>query len=103
MGSRMAGNLLKKGFALTVWNRTPGRAAELLAQGAREARSPRQLAETCDVVVACVSDPPAVESLVFGEQGILGGARPGLRYVECSTVSPATTRKVAEALRERGA
>src|SRR5512145_847273 len=103
MGSRMAGNLLKKGFALTVWNRTPGRAAELLAQGAREAHSPRQLAETCDVVVACVSDPPAVEGLVFGEQGILGGVRPGFRYVECSTVSPATTRKVAEALRERGA
>jgi 3-hydroxyisobutyrate dehydrogenase len=49
-----------------------------------------------------VADPAAVESLVFGAQGLLGAVRPGFRYLECSTVDPGTTRRVAAALRERG-
>jgi len=103
MGSRMAANLLKKGFPLTVWNRTPGRAAELQAAGAKVAKTPRELAEAADVVVACVADPPAVERLVFAEDGLLGGVRPGFRYLECSTVDPGLTRRVQAALRERKA
>lgn len=103
MGSRMAENLLRKGFPLTAWNRTPERAAPLVKAGARLARTPRELAEHSDVVVACVADPPAVERLVFAEDGLLGAARPGFRYVECSTVSPDTTRRVQAALRARGA
>ena len=54
-------------------------------------------------MVACVADPAAVESLVFGAQGLLGGVRPGFRYVEASTVSPEMTKRVAEALRAKGA
>ena len=53
--------------------------------------------------MACVADPPAVERLVFAEDGLLGAVRPGFRYLECSTVSPDTTRRVQAALRERGA
>jgi 3-hydroxyisobutyrate dehydrogenase len=102
MGSRMAQNLLKKGFPLTVWNRTPGRAPDLAAGGARVAMTPRELAEASDVVVACVADPPAVERLVFAEDGILGAVKPGFRYLECSTVDPGTTLRVQKALRERG-
>ena len=103
MGSRMARNLLDKGFQLAVWNRTPARADELVGRGAQLAATPRALAETCDVIVSCLADPGAVEQVVFGEHGILGGARPELRYVECSTISPALSRRVAEALRDRGA
>jgi 3-hydroxyisobutyrate dehydrogenase-like beta-hydroxyacid dehydrogenase len=103
MGSRMARNLSSKGFPLTVWNRTAGRAASLVASGAQEAATPRALAEGTDVVVACVSDPAAVEAVIFGADGLLEGVRPGFRYVECSTVSPGVTRRVAEALRDRGA
>jgi 3-hydroxyisobutyrate dehydrogenase len=103
MGARMALNLLKKGFALSVWNRTPGRAEPLVRAGARLAGSPRELAESADVVVACVADSPAVERLVFAGDGLLAGVRPGLRYLECSTVGPKTTRRVQIALRERGA
>jgi 3-hydroxyisobutyrate dehydrogenase len=103
MGGRMALNLLQKGFPLTVWNRSGVRAAPLAAAGARVARSPRELAESSDVVVACVADPPAVERLVFAEDGLLAGVHPGLRYLECSTVDPGTTRRVQAALRERGA
>jgi 3-hydroxyisobutyrate dehydrogenase-like beta-hydroxyacid dehydrogenase len=103
MGQGMARNLLKKGFATTVWNRTRERCEPLAKEGARVAGTPWELAEHSDVVVACVADPPAVEELVFGEQGILGAARPGFRYIECSTVSPTLNRRVQTALRERGA
>jgi glyoxylate/succinic semialdehyde reductase len=103
MGSRMARQLLGKAFSLTVWNRTPQRCGELAAAGARVAGSPRELAEVSDVVVACVSDPPAVERLVFDADGVLAAARPGFRYLECSTISPALMRRVADALRAAGA
>jgi len=103
MGSRMARNLLRKGFPLTVWNRTAPRCEPLAREGARVARTPWELAEHAEVVVACVADPPAVERLVFAEDGLLGAARPGFRYLECSTVSPELTRRVQKALRERGA
>jgi 3-hydroxyisobutyrate dehydrogenase len=103
MGSRMAKNLLKQGFPTAVWNRTAERCEPLAKAGAKVAKTPWELAEHADVVVACVSDPPAVERVVFAEDGILGAARPGFRYLECSTVSPGLTRRVQVALRERGA
>jgi 3-hydroxyisobutyrate dehydrogenase-like beta-hydroxyacid dehydrogenase len=103
MGARMAGNLLKKGFPLTVWSRTAAKCEPLARQGARVAKTPRELAESSDVVVACVADPKAVERLVFAEDGLLAGVRPGFRYLECSTVDPGTTRRVQQALRAKGA
>jgi len=103
MGSRMAENLLKKGVPLAVWSRTAERCQPLARAGAAVARTPFDLAEQSDVVVACVADPPAVERLVFAEDGVLCAARPGFRYVECSTVGPDTTRRIQNALRARGA
>lgn len=102
MGSRMARNLIEKGFPLTVWNRTADRCAPLAAAGARVAGTPRDLAEASDVVVACVADPPAVERLVFAEDGVLSAARAGLLYLETSTISPGLARGAAAALRARG-
>jgi 3-hydroxyisobutyrate dehydrogenase-like beta-hydroxyacid dehydrogenase len=103
MGSRMARHFLDKGLPLSVWNRTPERCEPLAASGAKVARTPRELAEASDVVVACVADPPAVERLVFAEDGMLGAVRPGFRYLECSTISPDLARRVAKELRARGA
>jgi 3-hydroxyisobutyrate dehydrogenase-like beta-hydroxyacid dehydrogenase len=103
MGGRMARNLLKKGFPLTVWNRSEQRCQALAREGAAVAPTPRELAERSDVVVACVSDPPAVERLVFAPDGLLGGVRAGFRYLECSTVDPGTTRRVQAALLAKGA
>jgi 3-hydroxyisobutyrate dehydrogenase-like beta-hydroxyacid dehydrogenase len=103
MGSRMAANLLKKGFPLAVWSRTAAKCEPFGRDGAKVAKSPRELAEISDVVVACVADPRAVERLVFAADGLLGGVRPGFRYLECSTVDPATTKRVQGALREKGA
>lgn len=103
MGSRMARQYLDKGFPLTVWNRNPERCRPLADRGARVAAHPRELAESADVVVTCVADPAAVERVVFAEDGVLAAARPGLRYLETSTISPDLARRVAEALRARGA
>lgn len=103
MGSRMARNLLKKGFPLTVWNRTPERCEPLAREGARVARSPRELAESSDVVVTCVADPDAAARIVFAEDGIRPAARPGFRYLECSTISPGLVRHMGDLLRPQGA
>ena len=103
MGSRMARNFLDKGFPLTVWNRTAARSQDLAAAGAKVAGTPRELAGASDVVLSCVADPEAVERLVFAEDGVLAGSRPGLRYVETSTISPGLSRRVAEAFRAVGA
>jgi 3-hydroxyisobutyrate dehydrogenase-like beta-hydroxyacid dehydrogenase len=103
MGSRMARNLMEKGFPLTVWNRTPERCAPLAAAGARVARTPRELAEVSDVVVSCVADPGAVGRIVFADDGIRPAVRPGLRYLETSTISPGLVRRIGEMLRPLGA
>lgn len=106
MGKPMAMNLLKAGHSLTVWNRTPARANELVAAGAVLAKTPRKVAEASEVLITIVSDPPALESVLWGapgkEDGVLGGLKTGSVYVDSSTVSPALVKKVAAACRERG-
>jgi 3-hydroxyisobutyrate dehydrogenase len=102
MGRGMARNLLAKGFEVSLWNRSRERTTEF-SDRAVVAASPQELAATCSVVIGCVADPPAVERVVFAEDGVLAGARPGFRYVEASTVSPALTRRIAEAFRAHGA
>ena len=103
MGSRMARQFLDKGFPLTVWNRTPEKARPLVDRGAKLARTPRELAETSDVVVSCVADPNAVSRLVFAEDGVRPAARPGFAYIETSTISPGLMKRVAEVLEAKGA
>ena len=103
MGSRMARQFLDKGFPLAVWNRTLEKARPLLDRGAKLARTPRELAEMSDVVVACVADPNAVGRLVFPEDGIRSAARPGFAYIETSTISPGLMKRVAEVLEAKGA
>jgi len=105
MGRPMGMNLLKAGHSLTVWNRTPERATELVAAGAKLAKTPREVAEASDVLLTMVSDPPALESVLWGHEGksdgALGGLTPGSVYIDSSTVSPALVKKIAEACRER--
>jgi len=102
MGRPMAANLLKAGFAVTVWNRTASRVGPLVAQGALAAASPREAAAAADVLITIVSDPPALEQILWSEQGALGGLRRGSVLVDSSTVSPALERRVAAACAERG-
>jgi 3-hydroxyisobutyrate dehydrogenase-like beta-hydroxyacid dehydrogenase len=98
-------NLLKAGFALTVWNRTASRAESLVAAGATLGGSPQDVAAASDVLITIVSDPPALEEVLWGGSGkgagALGALRSGSLYIDSSTVSPALARKIAAACKER--
>lgn len=102
MGGGMARNLLKAGFELTVWNRSPERIAPLVVAGAHPADSPAGVAAQSDIIVICVSDTPDVEAVTLGENGIIHGAEAGALVIDCSTISPTTTRHIAAQLRENG-
>jgi len=102
MGKPMGHNLLKNGFALTVWNRTAARGDDLVAAGAKRVATPSEAAAAAEVVITIVSDPPAVESVLWGDNGVLAGLKRGSVLVDSSTVTPALARRAAEACGERG-
>ncbi len=102
MGKSMARNILKAGFPLVVHNRSRGAVAELVAEGALEATSPREVAAQVAVVFTNLPDSPDVEQVALGSDGILEGAREGLIFVDNSTIKPATTRHIAAVLGQRG-
>jgi len=103
MGKPMARNILKAGLPLVVWNRTRARAEELVAEGARVASSARDCAAQAGVLITIVSDPPALESVLWGDDGALAGLRKGSVLVDSSTVAPELARRAAAACAERGA
>ena len=102
MGAAMAANLARAGAPLSVWNRTPGRAASVLALGATEAGTPAALAADADVVVLCLSDTPDVEAVLLGPAGIADGVRSGSLVIDCSTISPKASVEFAERLAALG-
>lgn len=98
MGKPMAVNLLKNGYSLIAYNRTSSKVDELLPFGASKAESPAEAARLADVVFVNVSDDRALLEVVFGADGLLEGVRPGITVIDCSTVSPDTSRKVHQEL-----
>lgn len=102
MGKPMGRNLLKAGFPLVVWNRTKQRADELVREGAKWAPTPGDVAKQADVLITIVSDPPAVEQVLWGNGGAMDGLRRGSIYIDSSTVSPELATKAARACAERG-
>jgi 3-hydroxyisobutyrate dehydrogenase-like beta-hydroxyacid dehydrogenase len=103
MGWRMAANLARAGFELTVWNRTPQKAQQFCSEHRAElAHTPSQAAARAEVAVTMVVDGPQVDSVLLGEDGVASGASAGLLCVDCSTIGPAATRTIGAALSERG-
>lgn len=102
MGSRMAANLLTGGFALTVNNRTRDKADALIANGARWADTPREAVQGADVVITMLAHPEAVESAALGETGFLGAMASGAIWMDCSTVQPAFSRRMAAEAQRHG-
>jgi 3-hydroxyisobutyrate dehydrogenase-like beta-hydroxyacid dehydrogenase len=101
MGSRMAGNLLKKGHELIVYNRTKEKADPLVAQGASFLESPAKVAESVSVIITMLPDPPSVTEVALGEDGFLGHFERGSLWIDCSTVNPSFSRKIAEICAEK--
>lgn len=102
MGGAMARNLLKAGYEVTVHNRSRAKVDAIVKEGAVAANSPREVAESVDVVFTNLPDTPDVEQVVFGENGIIEAAREGLVVVDNSTITPAGARHIAEVLRAKG-
>lgn len=103
IGAPMARHLAKPPFSLTVWNRTTERARAFGAEtGARVAASPADAARGADVVVTCVPTSREVEALLDGNDGLLAGLSSGALVIDCTSGDPATSRRVAARLAERG-
>jgi len=102
MGRPMGRNLLEAGFPLVVWNRTKERADDLVREGAKFAANPRETATQADVLITIVSDLPAVEQILWSQNGALEGLRRGSLYIDSSTVGPELARRAAAACAERG-
>jgi len=100
MGAAMAANLARAGFAVTAWNRTPDRAPELDGLGVERGATPADVASAVETIVICVSDTPDVAAVLLGPDGVSAGARPGSLVIDCSTISPAATRRFAAELAE---
>ncbi|MET0406233.1 MAG: NAD(P)-dependent oxidoreductase [Cystobacter sp.] len=102
MGSAMAGHLAKAGHTLTVWNRSPDKAASLVEGGARLAASAEEASAGAEVVLSSLSDDVAAEQVVLGEKGIARGLGRGAVHVSTSTLSPALATRMAEAHAKQG-
>jgi 3-hydroxyisobutyrate dehydrogenase len=102
MGKPMGRNLLKAGFPLVVWNRTTAKAEDLVRDGAKLAANPRDVASQADVLITIVSDPAALEEVLWGKGDALAALRPGSTLIDSSTISPALARREAAACAERG-
>jgi 3-hydroxyisobutyrate dehydrogenase-like beta-hydroxyacid dehydrogenase len=102
MGIPMSKNLIKKGYPVTVYNRTKEKTKELASEGAKVADSPKALAAESDVIISMISDDPVLEEVSIGKNGAFEGAKSGTIYIDMSTVSPVSSTKVAEVATKKG-
>jgi 3-hydroxyisobutyrate dehydrogenase len=102
MGNPMAGNVLKSGFPLTVFDMNPAAMTNLVAAGARKAASAHEVLEHAEVVLTCLPASPDVEALYLAPGGLVERARPGTILIDLSSVLPYTPRKIEPRARARG-
>jgi len=102
MGAPMASNLLKAGYDVTVWNRSPDKCAPLKDQGAKVCATAAEVVASCDVTFAMLADPSVAEAVVFGPGGVLEGVSAGKGYVDVSTVDAGCSCKIGAAVEAKG-
>ncbi|MEP4249540.1 NAD(P)-dependent oxidoreductase [Tateyamaria sp.] len=103
MGGNMAECLQKNDFDLVVMGRNKDAVGATVARGATEVSTPRELAAASDIVMLCVTTSDVVESLIYGDDGILAGIKDGAVVIDFGTSIPASTQKIGAALAEKGA
>jgi 3-hydroxyisobutyrate dehydrogenase len=99
MGFPMARRLVKAGCDVTIWNRSPGKAADLVAAGAKPAKHPRDVSTAASVIFMCLTDAAAVDQVVFGRDGLATVAGAGKLVVDFSSIHPDATRAIAARLK----
>jgi 3-hydroxyisobutyrate dehydrogenase-like beta-hydroxyacid dehydrogenase len=102
MGAPMAANILRRGHALTVWNRTASRAEPLVAAGARLAATPAEAARGADAVITMLADPTALDAVLHGADGVVAALAPNALVIDMSTVDVKSAHRADEAVRARG-
>jgi 3-hydroxyisobutyrate dehydrogenase-like beta-hydroxyacid dehydrogenase len=101
MGEPMAANLLRKGYSVIAYNRSPGKEEQLLKLGADIAVTPRELAKKADVVITMISNDQAVEEVYFGDDGVLKDLKPGMTIIDSSTISVDLAKRLAVAAADK--
>jgi 2-hydroxy-3-oxopropionate reductase len=102
MGKPMSKNLIKAGHELTVFDIVESAVKELESMGAKSARSSKEVTAKTDLIITMLPDSPDVEKAAFGPDGIFEGIRSGSTFIDMSTISPVTTKKVAEIAKAKG-
>ena len=103
MGGGMASHLVASGYDVTVFDLRAEAVHALVDKGATAASSPKEVAETCDVIISSLPTPQSVENAATGENGLVHGLSAGKVYIDMSTIDPDTTRRVGAAVRATGA
>src|SRR5689334_15819581 len=98
MGQALAGRLLDTGHSVTLWNRTPGKAPELVQRGAREASSIAEAVDGVDLAISVLANDDAVRAVALGDDGVRAALPAGATYVDASTVAPTTSAALVEAM-----
>lgn len=102
MGKPMVRNILKAGYReVLVWNRSPKSMEEVVADGAI-ASAPREIGETCDVVITMLPNSPQVKEVMLGETGVAAYMKPGAVFIDCSSINPVASQEIAAVLAARG-
>ena len=102
MGVPMSINLVKAGFPVTVWNRTPDKCAPAVQAGATQAATASEVVKSCDITFAMLADPVAAEAVALGPDGVAEAMCAGKGYVDVSTIDPDSAAKIAAAIRNKG-
>ena len=102
MGKPMAKNLLKAGYQLTVYDIRPEPVKEVVAAGAKEGKSSKDVAEKSEVVITMLPNSPEVKEAVLGDDGVLDGAKAGMILVDMSSIAPLVSKEVGAKLAEKG-
>lgn len=102
MGKPMAKNLLKAGYELHVFDLDPGACEVLERLGARRCRCSKEVASRSEVVITMLPNSPDVQAVVFGDDGIAEGAKPGTVLIDMSSIDPEISRSIAAELKRKG-
>ncbi len=103
VGGKLAGSILRNGFDLTVRDLSDDLVSDFVSRGAKRAESPRELAETCDIVITCLPSPAACSEVMEAEDGILAGLSAGKIWVEMSTTDESEVKRLAGLVEAKGA
>jgi 3-hydroxyisobutyrate dehydrogenase len=101
MGKSMAGHLMNAGYPVHVYTRTKAKAEDLLEKGAKWADTPKEIAQTCDVIITMVGYPKDVEEVYLGAEGLVAHAKEGSYLIDMTTSSPQLAQKIERTAAER--